>query len=248
MQNLWNKAIDCIQPSLIKSHLVVEETLMRAYFEEALKELGKRLGSNAKDRETINFLFAYLGSVCKVCGIIQNLYKLAEDIEKEGKKAIYVVSSLFLFECYGYLNKKACVESLHLVSGIRLGNMNVLDRMLKVAMEKQTAFSVSADPLSLRDSLIELENFGHRLLAYFHIHPGMGKHCTFPSYNDLEIQKMLERGKHQTIGAIFSRDGYVRFFPQDKEFEILVYGKGVKKEDDKVFKLIQQVQGSEKLS
>lgn len=237
-----------LQISLDEFRLQLEQEILRMDFEETMKELKERFREKEKDRKMIALLFRQLGSISELCSVIHSLYSLIESAKEESKKPTYVMSSLFLLECYEYLNKENSLESLHLVSGIQLGNMNVLDRMLPIALEKQTSASVSADPISLRDTLIQLDTFGHKLLAYFHIHPGAGKHCTFPSYNDLEIQRMLERGKYPAIGAIFSRNGYIRFFPQDKDFEILVYGKGVEKEDDKVFKLVQQVQDSEKIS
>ena len=39
------------------------------------------------------------------------------------------------------------------------------------------------------------------------------------------------------LGAIFSRDGYVRFFRLDRSFEIEIYGEGVEKHEDNVYRL-----------
>jgi len=70
--------------------------------------------------------------------------------------------------------------------------------------------------------LILLETFGHRLVGHAHSHPGTGPNATRPSGIDENFQRRLENGGHSAIGAIFSRDGWVRFFRLDRTPDIRV--------------------------
>jgi hypothetical protein len=47
----------------------------------------------------------------------------------------------------------------------------------------------------------------------------------------------LDKGRYPTIQAIFSDDGYIRFFGGQKPFTIQVYGTGVKKIDERTYRL-----------
>ena len=75
--------------------------------------------------------------------------------------------------------------------------------------------------------LIRLEQFRHRLLGHFHSHPGIGPNATRPSGTDESFQQRLETAGYPTVAAIFSRDGYVRFFRLDNNVEIQIHGTGV---------------------
>ena len=80
-------------------------------------------------------------------------------------------------------------------------------------------------------SIIKLEQFGHRLLAHFHSHPGNGIEANRPSGTNTGFQKRLEDAGYPAVAAIFSRDGYVRFFRLDDDLEIEIYGSGVEQHD-----------------
>ena len=172
--------------------------------------------------------------------LISKLYKdtkgLMSDLSRG--KPIYVVSSLFLHDSFNYLNKDADLESLHFVTGIQISNLIILDRMVHFELEIQNCVFASGNPNSVSKVLIELNEHAHKLLGYFHIHPGQGQETTFPSSTDLKFQKLLGRGHYPVIGAIFSRDGYVRFF-SSKDFEIETYGNGVEKINGNLFRLVE---------
>ncbi len=155
----------------------------------------------------------------------------------------YRIGSLFIKECAQYLTSSP-EEVIHLVSGIELEkNSFLLDRLEKVEYQASMV-GAKADVKDLFKKLIELdEKYGHLLLAVFHSHPFKGVAGTCPSGIDRKLQNGLEMSGYKTIQAIFSRDGYVRFFSNKLDFEIEVYGKGVEKiseqGNEKVFKLIE---------
>jgi hypothetical protein len=103
------------------------------------------------------------------------------------------------------------------------------------------------DQVSVNRALIYLYNHGHLLLNTWHIHPGRGSGANHPSGIDMDLHKRLESGSYPVVGAIFCREGYVRFFSYEREFKVSIYGSGVEviDADESLFKLtdISPVQG-----
>jgi len=132
-------------------------------------------------------------------------------------------------------------ERMVLVTGPELDEgIFVLSRMIEPKTSRRSACGVEPDFGNMIDALSEMEEKdGTRLNACFHSHPGTGKAATGPSGIDIGTQKRLERGGYPTIGAIFSRDGWVRFYSVDLEFEVEVTGKGGENRGEKIFKLDQ---------
>lgn len=153
----------------------------------------------------------------------------------------YRIGSLFLKECFKYLTSSP-EEVIHLVSGMEFEkNLFILDRLEKVEY-RASIVGAKADVRDLFKKLIDLdEKYGHLLLAVFHSHPFGGVAGACPSGIDRNLQDNLEKSGYKTIQAVFSRDGYVRFFSNKLSFEIEVYGKGVEKiseqGNEKIFKL-----------
>jgi hypothetical protein len=57
---------------------------------------------------------------------------------------------------------------------------------------------------------------------------------TQPSQTDLTTRQRYEQGGYPLVGAIFVKDGFVRFFA-NHPFTITIFGKGVKQIDEHVF-------------
>ena len=141
----------------------------------------------------------------------------------------YRIGSLFLKECFDYLTSSP-EEVIHLVTGMELEkNLFILDRLEKVEY-RASIVEAKADVKDLFKKLIELdEKYGHLLLAVFHSHPFGGVAGTCPSGIDRKLQDSLEASGYKAIQAVFSQDGYIRFFSNKLDFEIEVYGKGIEK-------------------
>jgi len=138
----------------------------------------------------------------------------------------YIVSSLFLYECFKKLTADLD-EQFFFVTGSETEGVLVLDQSVEFEHQRRNRLSVVAQMPSTHNLLIRLEQFGHKLLAHFHSHPGKGVDMTRPSGTDENFQKRLESAGHLAIMAIFSRDGFVRFVRLDQNFEIEIYGEGV---------------------
>jgi len=148
----------------------------------------------------------------------------------------FAVSSLFLFESFKKLTADRD-EQFFFVTGSEIEGVMVLDQWAEFAHQKRTMLGVTADQKSTHGLLIKLEQFGHRLLAHFHSHPGSGSDATHPSGTDNAFQQRLEKAGHMAVMAIFSRDGFVRFLRLDDKFEISIYGEGVEKHGENIFRL-----------
>jgi hypothetical protein len=148
----------------------------------------------------------------------------------------YVVSSLFLYECFKELTADRD-EQFFFLTGAILDGIHVLDQRLEFQHAKRNMIGVTGNQSDTHRLLIKLEQFGHRLLAHFHSHPGKGFEATRPSGIDTGFQKRLEDAGYPTVAAIFSRDGYVRFFRLDDDFEVQVYGTGVEQHEKNAFRL-----------
>jgi proteasome lid subunit RPN8/RPN11 len=119
---------------------------------------------------------------------------------------------------------------------IRDGNC-VLDQVVEFEHVRRTFVAVEGKPESTHRVLMKLEQFKHRLLGHFHSHPGDGLGLTLPSGTDRAYQGRLEQGGYPVVAAIFSRDGYVRFFRLDNNVSVNVHGEGVEEIEPNIFRI-----------
>lgn len=148
----------------------------------------------------------------------------------------YAVSSLFLHESFTKLTADQN-EEFFFITGNEIDGVFVLDQWAEFAHQKRSIVGVTADARSTHRLLIKLEQFGHRLLAHFHSHPGNGPGATSPSGIDENFQRRLESAGHVAVMAIFSRDGFIRFVRLDQNIEIEIYGQGVEKHAPGIYRL-----------
>jgi len=148
----------------------------------------------------------------------------------------YAVSSLFLHDCFTKLTADPA-EQFFFITGAEVDGVLVLDQCAEFAHQRRSRLGVVADMPSMHNLLIKLEQFGHKFLAHFHSHPGNGCDATYPSGTDQNFQRRLEQGGHLALMAIFSRDGYVRFMRLDRNFELEIYGEGVERYAQNVYRL-----------
>ncbi len=168
--------------------------------------------------------------------------KLLTDLfpsSKQTDKQVFVVSSMFLRDSYNLLNIDKRIESLHFLTGPCIGNVSVLDRIVDFEKEVQTSVFAKGKSDSVSKVLIELARYEHKLHGCFHVHPGNGAGATLPSSTDLKLQENFDRGGYKVLHAIFSRDGYIRFY-SSLDFEIQIYGKGLEvKNDGKLYRFVE---------
>jgi hypothetical protein len=166
--------------------------------------------------------------IVQVNDFLESLEKIKAETKplSNGPARHYIVSSLFLHQCFKDLTADQD-EQLFFVTGSEVDGVRVLDQKIEFLHQKRGPLGVVGNMSSTHRLLIRLEQFGHRLLAHFHSHPGKGAGATHPSGTDENYQRRLEAAGYPTVAAIFSRDGYIRFFRLDDNLQMEIHGDGV---------------------
>lgn len=143
---------------------------------------------------------------------------------------IYWISSATLAEAYRFLTQRLPAtgqepEWMLAVTGIRNGHIRTLEHLIEVKLASQSAGQASFDMQDFTRIAVSLHEHGQALHAIFHSHRFSGP--PHPSAVDDRLQRLLEEGGYPAIQAVFSEDGYVRFFARQRRFAVQVYGKGV---------------------
>lgn len=158
------------------------------------------------------------------------------------------VSTLFLRESLAFLTEEFAAENgpgrerMHLVTGtITRDGVQVLSRIHAVPLAEQSAAYVKANPAETHFQIVELDEVhGHTLMSMFHSHPGCGADATRPSSTDRANQRRFDQLGIKAIAGICVKDGFFRFWTNDRPFELDVYGKGYRLvQDDPCMKVVE---------
>ena len=155
---------------------------------------------------------------------------------KKDTKPVFVINSLMLYRSFKLLTETAN-ENLHAVTGSITGEIRSLEQIIPLRLSVQNIGGATAENQSLVEEFLNLYQFGLRPLGYFHSHPGCGISATKPSGTDRQTQLDMEQSGSEIIGAIFSRDGFIRFYANNHEPNVRVFGKRVKRIKENVYKL-----------
>jgi len=200
---------------------------------EALLESFSKAATNGRSKR-LSELFI---KICQTNEFLKSLDQIDgnKQMLATGRRR-YAISSLFLHESFTKLTADRD-EEFFFITGNEIDGVFVLDQWAEFAHQKRSMVGVTADTRSTHNLLIKLEQFGHRLLAHFHSHPGNGPDSTNPSGIDENFQRRLESAGHVAVMVIFSRDGFVRFVRLDQNVEVEIYGEGVQKHAPGIFRL-----------
>ncbi len=146
-----------------------------------------------------------------------------------GDTPIYCIASTTLAEAMAYLTHHLPgamgePEWMLAVTGLKRGNLRTLENLIEVQLSSQSATQAAFDVKDFTRIAVVLHEHGQALHAIFHSHRFKGP--PHPSGIDKNLQRILEEGGYPTIQAVFSEDGYVRFFAC-RPFTLEVFGKGV---------------------
>jgi len=158
------------------------------------------------------------------------------DAGSDGESPLFVVNSRMLHECFRKLTRTE-EEDLAIVTGSCVGRIRTLERVVPVVLAEQNAVGATVDNRSLADGLIELYEFGMKPLGLLHSHPGTGPGATHPSGTDLRTQSSLEDAGAEIASAIFSRDGFIRFYGNGGVPNVSVVGRKIHKIDESLYQL-----------
>jgi hypothetical protein len=222
---MWRKKVESQKLLETKARVTRTRTRLVALYSSAVEKNNMRSMNylNKKLQESVHML----DSLAEI---------ETELLAQKSSARRFVVSSLFLHECFRELTLDS-KEQFVFISGCEADGIMVLDQRCGFEHVSRTAAGVEGEIRSTHRLLCKLEQCGHRLLSHMHSHPGRGIGATMPSPTDRAFQERLERGGYPTVAAVFSRDGYIRFFRLDHEFELEIHGKGVEEVEPNVFHL-----------
>lgn len=206
--------------------LTRRQKLIRSFIEAAEEKRPSKM-----DR-----IFRRLRQANDFLNCLDRIDKAGQD-QQSNSSPQFAVSSMFLHRCFNLLTADRN-EQFFFLTGPQIDGVNVLGHILEFSHSKRSVVGVVGNQADTHRLLIKLEQFGHRLLAHFHSHPGNGLDATRPSGTDTGFQKRLEDAGYPTVAAIFSRDGYIRFFRLDDNLDIHIYGSGVEQHGKNNFRLI----------
>ncbi len=185
------------------------------------------------------------GSVVKVSTVKQELPEAPEKSEpKEEEQAekdevpVYLATARFLKECHEHLMSRK-TEGLHSVSGIRYNGLYTLDRLEPLDLDESSPTYAKSNLCSTMKVLTNMHRHGELLTGMFHSHPWVGRSAVQPSSTDINNQKKHEDAGYRNVSAVFSRDGWVRFFTAGIPFRIKIEGKGIERVTENLFRLTE---------
>lgn len=108
------------------------------------------------------------------------------------------------------------------VTGAKHGNNYTLSRLFEMGAAHQSKMAFKGDDEAIFQVLGSLSKAGLLLQGVFHSHRFNG--TPSPSGVDKALQKCLESGGYPVVQAVFSDDGYVKFFGGEHPFEVRVTG------------------------
>ena len=144
--------------------------------------------------------------------------------------ATYWISATVLAEAAAYLTQhlpgaQGEPEWMLAVTGLQWDEVYTLEHLIEVELATQSGAQASFNIEDFTRIAMILYERGQKLHAIFHSHRWGGP--PHPSNVDDRLQRILEQGGYPAIQAVFSEDGYVRFFSRRRAFTVGVCGKGV---------------------
>ena len=187
-------------------HLETERKRLLAARQSQLAEFAGAVDGGRRKRQA--HLFSRIRETSEFLIALDGIGGSLAAADAASRRPRYLVSSLFLYESFRKLTADRD-EQFFFVTGTEVGRALVLDQWAEFEHQKRSLVGVTGDPRATHKALVRLEQFGHRLLAHFHSHPGNGPGSTQPSGIDEDFQLRLEGAGHLAVMAIFSRDGFV---------------------------------------
>jgi proteasome lid subunit RPN8/RPN11 len=238
MRNTWTQAeaegfVDRSPEQLVDGFL--QETLAGALIE--LDAQARGMG----DDQAVERTYTRVRELRRLRRAVESL---AHGVTADTGGAVYLASASFLAEAFRTVTPTPD-EHLVYATGPEDGKrLFALTRLVTFELAERGIAHAAPDPASQIAALTELDRSEERLLATFHSHPGKGPGATTPSSVDLSTQAGLEKMGYPTIGAIFCRDGFVRFFSVNRRFRVVVSGAGIEQLEAHLFHLTEVAEKS----
>ena len=218
----------------IKSRMAI----VRAYVVK-MAEKAERSLLEACKRNDVDTAGATMAELLKMAAVRQAADEAFAAMPDTQELPTYHVSSIFLKKAAQALTRGPD-EDLMFATGLMVSRNNyAITELLTFKLAAKSLVTAQGDQRDVTRVLIYLDQHNHKLFMTLHSHPGSGKDATHPSPIDRDFHRRLELGNYPTIGAIFDRQGYVRFYSYKMPFRVSVYGAGVEvvDEHDRIYKI-----------
>ncbi len=140
----------------------------------------------------------------------------------KNERHLYVFSSAMLLESF-----RLCCETpdegMHFIVGIEFEGVVVGTQMVSFPYRHRSIAGAAGEHLATHQICIAAHEGGQRVVAMIHSHPGHGSQANHRSPTDEKTQRLWEQTT-DLVGAIWSRDGYLRWYSHRLSFEIRIVG------------------------
>ena len=209
------------------------DAYLRDRLQRELEELGE-IAQNASNEEAVDRVWARVKEIRE----LRRAVDILADGQQDGARPVtYLVGATLLDSAHRLLTRSRHEEIVYVTGPEDGRQLFALTRLVQFELADKSAAHATPDPVSQTEALTRLEKRKERLLAAFHSHPGKGTEATSPSSVDLSTQADLERMGYPTIGAVFSRDGFVRFYSVNRKFRVVASGAGCEPVGENLFRL-----------
>ncbi len=134
-----------------------------------------------------------------------------------------VLSSWMLMDSY-----RICTETpdegMHFVVGSKIEYLLIGTSIVQHPYTARSPVGAASEQRRTHATVVEAGETGHQVLAIVHSHPGRGLGANHPSGIDLRTHKLWE-ALGPIAGAIWSRDGFLRFFNAGRPVRVKIVGR-----------------------
>lgn len=186
--------------------------------------------------KTADNYHTYLKHLCAIQRVLEIESTKSRQKDIKSNVPTYILSSRKAREIYESLMDDTENETFVYSTGVidKTTNTYIPTEVLAPKMAERGPAHARGDQRSINDLLCSLDENSHTILLKCQRHPGTGLSAISPSNVDLRTHRDLE-ACYPVVGAIFVRDGHFRFFSAGRKFKIEIYGKGVRRIDDRTF-------------
>ncbi len=146
-----------------------------------------------------------------------------------------VLSSVMLARSFDVCTEQP-EEGMHFIAGFDFDGLRFGTHIVPFPYSERSVVGASGDHLATQRICAEIHEAGHTIVALMHAHPGSGQHANHPSSVDFKTQRLWEQTS-RLVGGIWARDGFLRWYSVNVDFEVEIVGNNMEKIDARQFKL-----------
>lgn len=147
-----------------------------------------------------------------------------------------VLSSVMLARSFEVCTERP-EEGMHFIAGFDFDGLRIGTHIVPFPYSERSVVGASGDHLATQRLCAEIHEAGHTIVALMHAHPGSGQAANHPSSVDIRTQRLWEQTS-RLVGGIWARDGFLRWYSVNVDFDVEIVGNNLEKIDARQFKLV----------